>query len=136
MPTQPCFHSGAGTNINAIGVTMGTQQDTDYIWVMEEAVDATRGYRLGSSEPYESWFTCGKRLFAACQKDYGRCTSRMYVDLANGTAKHVGWVFQKLKEYEDADRAGLKGKDRYFLQEMWISLHKGPPQRTIRYQYL
>jgi len=58
----------------------------------ETYVNATKGYRFGESDPYEPWTEDTGNLFAALQKEYGRCVSRIYVDLTDAPAVPVGWV--------------------------------------------
>ena len=56
-------------------------------------------------------------LFRFCQKEYGRCVSKVYRDVAMGDGaydmKTEGWVFLKRANYE-------RGKGTY-LQETWVS---------------
>lgn len=65
-------------------------------------------------------------LYRALVKEYGRCTSKMYVDLKAGGTRQVGWVFVKREEYTDAHR--LPKKERTFLCETWVEVFDGPPQ--------
>lgn len=83
--------------------------------VQESFVNATKGYRFGDSEPYEIFTENIGVLFASLQREYGRCVSRIYVDLESEPQPiAVGWVFQKRMRYEDtAD---------YYLREVWITM--------------
>jgi len=49
-------------------------------------------------------------IFRWCQKEFGRCTGKVYVK--NGI--HVGWIFLKREQYEDSRET--------FLHETWITL--------------
>ena len=57
-------------------------------------------------------------VFKIFQKEYGRCVSKVYRDIAMGDGTYhtvtSGWVFQKREHYE-------RSKDTY-LQEVWVSL--------------
>jgi hypothetical protein len=100
---------------------------TRNIFVQEEFVNATKGYRFGESDPQESRFTRKGDLYRFCVKEYGRCVSKVYIDTPAGV-KAIGWVFIKREQYTDCN-------DTY-LQEAWITMHKAPPQRSIKYNYL
>ena len=94
------------------------------IWLQEEYVNKTQGYRVGSSEVFESRFETKSEVYQYCLKEFGKCVGKVYV----GEGQHIGWIFQKLVKYEDS-------KEKY-LQEVWVSLHKGLPTTTISYDYL
>lgn len=68
-------------------------------------------------EPVETRFDGVGDLFRHCQKEYGRCTNKVYIDVAE-EAKQVGWIFQKRQQYTDC-------RDTY-LQETWIHVCDGP----------
>jgi hypothetical protein len=83
--------------------------------------------RLGSSDVYESCHDKPGELFRDLQKQYGRCTSRVYV----GDGKPIGWVFQKKVPY--TDRWSKPGE--VYDQETWVTVHSGPPTKTVEYHY-
>lgn len=82
-------------------------------WV---SVEGKKRYQIGTSGWYESFAEETGELFRACQREYGRCISRMYVDVAvafhKAKAKAIGWVFEKRKQYSDCDKT--------YIQETWI----------------
>ena len=109
------------------------------IWVQESFVNQTEGYRYGDGEVYETYFEERGKLFLDMQKEYGRCASQIYIDGPDGKPIQVGWVFEKRTEYEDA-RADWPDSRRYYVREVWVTLHKGPPDvkpavRTYNYLY-
>ena len=57
-------------------------------------------------------------IYREMQREYGRCVSKMYKDLANNEQGHayvqIGWVFEKRVKYDDSKET--------FLQETWVSL--------------
>jgi hypothetical protein len=97
------------------------------LMINESWVNATKGWRLGESGVYETYTDKVFDLFRSMQKEYGRCISKMYVDEKNGNVRHIGWVFQKRKQYEDC-------KETY-VQETWISVHEKPNKTTTTYYY-
>ena len=97
------------------------------IFVQEDYVNATEGYRMGDSDPQESRFDNPGDLFHFCQKEYGRCIGRVYIDTPSGV-KTIGWVFQKREKYTDCNE--------HYLQEAWITMHSAPPERSIKFNYL
>ena len=96
--------------------------------IQEVHINASEGYVLGDSEPYETApsDTPGD-VFRAFRREYGACLSSQYVDTKNGP-KRIGWVFSKRRKYEDSN-------DTY-KHEVWVTLHKKPPTRTVTYHYL
>ena len=100
------------------------------LYIQEDYVQITNdGKRigLGRSDVYETWTPDKGQLYRALQRQYGRCTSKVYIDLPSG-AKSIGWVFVKRQQYE------RHSTDTY-LQETWVTLHKAPPTRVIEYHY-
>lgn len=77
-------------------------------------------YNLGSNGWYEPFTSDRARLFRLCQKEYGRCTSRVYVDGPTGKPKPIGWVFEKRQQYEDTGRYGRPAQ--FFTLETWVEL--------------
>ena len=93
----------------------------------ESYIDVTRGLRCGDTEPYEPFTDNIKRLFLSCQREFGRCVSKVYVDQADKEAMAIGWVFQKRVKYSDCNET--------YLQETWITLHDSKPIRTVTHHY-
>lgn len=98
------------------------------IFVNEEWLDTKRNLWIGESGVYETCMDTPGEVFRACQREHGRCVSKMYVDRESG-AVPIGWVFVKRIPYDDAPRES-------FLRETWVSLHEGPPTRTVKCHYL
>ena len=94
------------------------------LFVQEEYVNATKGYRIGDSTPQESRFETPSEVYKFSLKEFGRCMGKVYI----GEGKHIGWIFQKRVKYEDCNE--------YYLQETWITIHKGKPVKTIEYDYV
>jgi len=93
------------------------------IYLQEEFVNKTQGYRYTDNGVFESRFKTKSEVYKYAIKEYGRCIGKVYV----GEGQHVGWIFQKLVRYEDS-------KEEY-LQEVWVTLHKDMPRRRIEYNY-
>ena len=70
---------------------------------------------------YEPYTDNLGQLFKSLRREYGRCTSRVYQDAPDGTADPIGWVFEKKVEYEDADRARLTGRERFYNRQVWVT---------------
>ena len=83
---------------------------------------------FGDSEVYETFTDSIGELFKHLQQEFGRCTSSMYIDKKDGTAKKIGWVFQKKNHYTNSDEK--------YMQETWIELHKSAPLKSITYNLL
>jgi hypothetical protein len=97
------------------------------LWASEEFVDMTREIRYGEPSIQKVFTDDPGKLFRYCQKEFGRCVSRVYIDTADEEAAPVGWVFQKRVEYDDCNKT--------YLRETWVTLFqgpKGPHRRTDR----
>lgn len=97
------------------------------LWMSEAFVDKDRHIRFGEAEPYESFTDDTGKLFKSCQREYGRCTSKIYIDTKQGKTLKIGWVFLERDKYQDCNKT--------YLREVWITLHDGPPTRTVQYHY-
>ncbi len=100
--------------------------ETSNLWVSEDYLNATEGHGIGESGVYESFTADKGELYRSCQRQYGRCTSKVYVD-AEGGPQSIGWVFVKRERYEDTGAN--------FLQETWVTVHAGPPAHSVEYFY-
>ena len=83
------------------------------LWIKEHYHNSTKGYRFGESEEYETAFDSVRKLFLSLQSEYGRCTSRVYIDTKTGT-KVVGWVFETRMQYEDSKE--------HYTREVWVTV--------------
>jgi len=101
--------------------------------VKEDYVNSTEGYSFGGSEMHETYFEDDEsgKLFRECQKEYGRCVSKVYVsdtsELLDGEPKQIGWVFQKRVKYEDCDKT--------YLQEVWVTVYSEPDTVVRTHHY-
>lgn len=66
-----------------------------------------------------------KGLFRLLSREFGRCTSRVYVDKASGEIASFGWVFESREEYTDARDSWAKERKTY-IRETWVSLEMEP----------
>lgn len=123
------------------------------LWVRESFVNASEGYRFGDGDWYECYQDSTAKLFRDCQREYGRCVSKMYRD-TDAAPVVVGWVFQGWQRYEDADtrcpngckeyparpREGwahycpvtgrtTRASDLTYLREVWVEVSDEEPQR-------
>ena len=96
--------------------------------VQEAQVNATEGYRFGESPPYEAFSDDVGELFRHARGEFGRCTGSVYLDLPEGKAQRVGWVFQKAERYTDTGQS--------YLHETWVTLHRQEPAKLVTYHYV
>jgi hypothetical protein len=81
--------------------------------------DADRDMRYHET-PYYRPFTDDKgRLFRSLQREFGRCTGKVYAETKDGD-RPVGWTFQKKEQYTDTGRYGRKPK--YYTRLVWVML--------------
>ena len=83
--------------------------------------------RLGSNGLYEPFTDNIQQLFKSCQSEYGKCKSKVYIDLPDGGARPIGWVFERRVKYSDSNET--------YLQQVWVTLHDNEPERTVKYNY-
>ena len=95
--------------------------------ICEDHVNATKGYGLGKSSPYEAFTDDTGELFRHGQQEFGKCVSSVYVD-TGGKKRRIGWVFQKSRRYEDTG-------ERY-IHEVWVTLYDAPPTQLRHYHHL
>ena len=91
------------------------KETTMGITIKETWINSTKNYRVGETEYYESFTENVGELFLSLQKEFGRCSSKIYVDLPN-EATPCGWVFVKRVKYDDVDQ--------YYLQETWVQVQQ------------
>jgi hypothetical protein len=98
-----------------------------WVWVETfEAADGSiddRGFRAGESEVYETGHGRPGELFRSCQREFGRCTSKVYV----GEGKPIGWVFERKAKYTDTGKP--------YTQQTWVTVHEKPPTKAVTYHY-
>lgn len=87
--------------------------------IRETFTNETKGYNYGSSDPYEPYTNNRGELFRAMQREYGRCTSRIYIDRLGSPPIAIGWYFQKRVRYEDAHS---NKPDNYFIRGVWVEI--------------
>lgn len=62
------------------------------------------------------WPELKGKLFRFCLKEFGRCTSKVYIDVGRAReSKPVGWVFERKEACEDAP-------GRTYIHEVWVML--------------
>jgi hypothetical protein len=78
-------------------------------------------------EPEETWTDELGALFRDAMHEYGRCTSKIYIDTKRGT-EAIGWVFRGRQKYEDTRES--------YIREVWMTLFErcepGDPRELTR----
>lgn len=99
------------------------------VYIQESYVNATKGYRFGDSDVYESCYSFAEigKLFRFCQREYGACKSAVYVDTPGDKATRIGWVFGRRERYEDTGEP--------YTREVWVTLHTAPDTVTRQAHY-
>ena len=72
-------------------------------------VNESKGYRI--YDEVENWDMCENpsEVYHAALKEYGRCTSKVYIDKKDGAVAHIGWHFLKKCFYEDTKEPYSQG---------------------------
>lgn len=95
--------------------------------INETWVNATEGCKYGESGLYEPYTDNPGKLYKTLQREYGRCISKVYVDLPDNKVQAIGWVFVKRAKYEDCNKT--------YLQETWVELYDDYPEVEKTYHY-
>lgn len=93
------------------------------LFAQENWINITENCGQGDSDVYETGCETRPELYRAMQQQYGRCIGKVYID----AGKPVGWIFHKRQKYDDCNKT--------YLQETWVTVHSGPPTKTIKYHY-
>lgn len=102
------------------------------MFAKETFVNATRHYQFGDSGLQETFTDDTGKLFRHLQKEHGKCISAVYLDV-EGKTRRIGWVFQKLVQYDDARN---NKPESFFLQEVWVELHESKPTLVEHFKFL
>ena len=81
---------------------------------------------LGASDLYEPFTDNVQRLFRSLQKEYGGCTSKVYVDVA-GVSRQGGWCFRRRTKHEDSNAT--------YVREVWVTLYEQKPDVAVTHHY-
>lgn len=95
--------------------------------INETYVNVTDGWKYGESGLYEPFTDKPGQLYKALQREYGRCISKVYIDLPDNKVQAIGWVFVKHVKYDDCNKT--------YLQETWVELHDEEPTVEKTYHY-
>ncbi len=100
---------------------------TEVFQVKETHINATENYTIGeNSLPVkESKVKTLKDLYKYGIKNFGKCISKAYINKKDSSQVHIGYVFQKLTQYEDT-------KEKY-LSETWLTLEHYIETRERKY---
>jgi hypothetical protein len=97
--------------------------DEAYDHVLNLGKENEKRTSLGGGEAYETFATTLGELYRACQKQHGRCVSRVYL-YKEGKVNPIGWVFLKKNPGEpEGDGTGVI--------ETWVTVYTKPPVRRI-----
>jgi hypothetical protein len=97
------------------------------IQIQESFVNLTKGIRYSDTEWYTPYTDNRGQLYRSLVREYGRCTSKVYIDKTDGPPEAIGWTFVKRVEYDDADRIRNKA-ERTYLREVWVALRNVPDE--------
>jgi hypothetical protein len=83
---------------------------------------------MGDSKWHESFTDDKSKLFRNCQKEFGGCTSKIYLNIPMGdgtydTRDGLGWVFEKRTKYEDCNET--------YIQEVWCEISIIRPKSVV-----
>jgi len=97
------------------------------LYIQETYVNGTENHIIGETPVYETWADTPGELFSLLQREYGRCTGKVYIDGPDGEAIPVGWVFCKKQTYSDSPAA--------YTAETWVTVHTEEDE-IVRHRHL
>jgi hypothetical protein len=97
------------------------------LFIQENFVNETEGYRSGETDVYEIFTDSKGELFKSLQKKRGRCSGKMYIDDQAGKPKQIGWIFSKRVKYTDCNDT--------FLQSTWVTVCDKPNDVIVTKHY-
>ncbi len=112
--------------------------------VQETYIDPEHGYSLGETDPYPPYTDDIGKLFRNYQREYGACTSRVYIDGTDpARPTPVGWVFTKRTDYDDmvhgrssdCPTTGYHREHHTYIREVWVTLFDAPDDVTRIHHY-
>jgi hypothetical protein len=62
-------------------------------------------------------------IYRACQSEFGRCQSSVYIDKKDGPPVRIGWFFVSRQQYEDT-------RDTY-LRGAWVTVLEVPDPAPV-----
>lgn len=66
-------------------------------------INETKNWQIHHNT-FESAYNTPGELFRDCLKEYGKCTSKVFIDKVNvDKPVHVGWCFERLEKYSDCN---------------------------------
>jgi hypothetical protein len=85
--------------------------------IQETYINETKDHIFGESPWIDTSINNRGELFRALQREYGRCISRVYVDIPEyGQPDQIGWVFEKRMQYEDSQD--------FYIRHVWVSVRE------------
>lgn len=100
--------------------------------IREQYVDESQNCLCDDSGLYKPFTDDIGKLFRNLQKEFGRCVSKIYIDVPplDSKSRAIGWVFEKKRRYCDS-------KEEY-LSSVRVTLHEKEPTvvTTHHYHYL
>lgn len=96
------------------------------MFIIETHVNDTENRFISGPFHTETFTDNIGELFQSLQKEYGRCVSKMYRDLKDGSTQVIGWVFSKQRQYEDCRET--------YQHTVWVELAKSITHIPSRYE--
>jgi hypothetical protein len=90
--------------------------DNKNLWIQKAVVNKTEGVLISAGDtPVETEYNDKEKLFEACQREFGKCTGKLWA-YSKGRGVIVGWTFEK-KQKDSATR-------KSYTQETWVTIYK------------
>lgn len=90
--------------------------DNKNLWIQKAVVNKTEGVLISAGDtPVETAYTDKNELFTACEREFGKCTGKLYA-YSKGKRVTVGWTFEKKQKDGNVRKP--------YTQETWVSIYK------------
>jgi hypothetical protein len=103
-------------------------------WVRETLLDRTGNYIFSDGDWWQTGDNTLGTIFKAFQREYGRCTGKMYIDRPKrfdgpSTPLQIGWIFESKQRFEDA--RSYRPED-YYIREAWVEVSTTEPEKVVQ----
>ena len=90
--------------------------NTKNLWIQTATFNKTEGSAISvGNAPVETEYKDKDALLTACEREFGKCTGKLYA-YSKGKRVTVGWTFERKQKYSDTRKP--------YTQETWVTIYK------------
>ena len=90
--------------------------NNEYLSIQIAKINKTEGTAISvGNVPVETEYKDKEALLTACEREFGKCTGKLYA-YSKGKRVTVGWTFERKQKYSDTRKP--------YTQETWVTIYK------------